>query len=506
MAHCQLAASFEKVGFHVDIEEDEEALVAPFEALPDDLLPRILLETGGAWRVATAHPEQASSGEAACAVWSVCRAWRDVAWGDPAFPSLLVDAMTSLCEDGTNGALLRACTPRRGEGFGCSRGPPPHHHAMVTNLPDLVQRLARQEGIRTDYEGGWVLEKAAQGGDEGVVRVLLEELFMEGEGGAHEAAMTAAILKGHVGVVRMLLEWFQKKHQGAASGEGEGGETVLDRLLAEMSYGLDLAAGAGKDSVVKLLLTWPREGEGEGGAGGGGMGILRADAGNGRALVSAAQGGHEGVVRMLLQWPGGHAPFADCREGEALVRAAQGGHLAVVRLLLSWPHHAPRPDCIDGQALVEAAGQGHLDVARLLLQWPGGHAPRADCQNGHALCLAAREGQESMVRMLLQWPGGGAPRADCQNGQALCLAAQAGHESLARMLLQWPGGSAPRADCSNGRALIWAAERGHEGVVRMLLTWPKFPPRADVQDKAARKAAVARGHLGVLKILASKGG
>ena len=60
-----------------------------------------------------------------------------------------------------------------------------------------------------------------------------------------------------------------------------------------------------------------------------------------------------------------HAPRADCLEGEALVRAAGGGHEVVVRLLLRWQQHAPAADCKDGEALIRAAGGGHESIVRL---------------------------------------------------------------------------------------------------------------------------------------------
>ena len=66
-----------------------------------------------------------------------------------------------------------------------------------------------------------------------------------------------------------------------------------------------------------------------------------------QALVRAAAGGHEGVVRTLLTWPRA-APAADCQDGQALVCGAAGGHETVVRFLLSWPQQdvcGPRADC-----------------------------------------------------------------------------------------------------------------------------------------------------------------
>ena len=68
------------------------------------------------------------------------------------------------------------------------------------------------------------------------------------------------------------------------------------------------------------------------------------------ALLHAAWRGREDYVLQLLQLqPPQAAPAADCRGGQALVEAAGGGHEAVVRLLLTWPHSAPAADCQNGQ-------------------------------------------------------------------------------------------------------------------------------------------------------------
>ena len=68
-------------------------------------------------------------------------------------------------------------------------------------------------------------------------------------------------------------------------------------------------------------------------------------------------------MHLLLGWRE-HVPRADCQDGQALVSAAEGGHEAVVRLLLGWREHAPRADCNGGRPLSMAIGGGHEEVVR----------------------------------------------------------------------------------------------------------------------------------------------
>ncbi len=129
--------------------------------------------------------------------------------------------------------------------------------------------------------------------------------------------------------------------------------------------------------------------------------LLRAVHGPEEALVRAAGCTSTRLDRLALIKAALKTARADCQDGWALIVAAEGGHEAVVRLLLGWREHAPRADCRSGQALIEAAAYGHEAVVRLLLGWRE-HAPRADCRDGHALILAAEWGHEAVVHLLLQ--------------------------------------------------------------------------------------------------------
>lgn len=166
-------------------------------------------------------------------------------------------------------------------------------------------------------------------------------------------------------------------------------------------------------------------------------------------LVRSAEGGMDGVVRALLEWPE-DAPRADCKSGQALLCAARSGHDVVVRTLLNWPKNAPRANCMTNQVLAMAAHGGHEPIVRTLLGWPK-HAPRANCNEGWSLVLAVHNGHDKIVKMLLEWPDH-APRADCQDGWALALALSRGHDDVVKTLLErWPedGYSEPLPICDS---------------------------------------------------------
>ena len=116
-------------------------------------------------------------------------------------------------------------------------------------------------------------------------------------------------------------------------------------------------------------------------------------------LVLAARHGNRMCVRELLK----HDAMAACLDSEmmndALIEAAAKGHEGVVRMLLEWPpvHAAARADCQYGLALIEAVKNSHIGVVRTLLERHE-HAPIVGIF--YALKLATMDGNDCM-RVLL---------------------------------------------------------------------------------------------------------
>ncbi|KAL9629855.1 MAG: hypothetical protein Q9164_006690, partial [Protoblastenia rupestris] len=117
-----------------------------------------------------------------------------------------------------------------------------------------------------------------------------------------------------------------------------------------MHQALQLALYRGRGSVAKSML--------------GRIDDINALAGHfGNAIQAAAFGGHEIMVRLLID--GGADVQARGRYGSALRATSLGGHDDVVRLLLN---HGATMESGYGDALEAAALSGRLSTVKLLME------------------------------------------------------------------------------------------------------------------------------------------
>ena len=117
------------------------------------------------------------------------------------------------------------------------------------------------------------------------------------------------------------------------------------------------------------------------------------------ALMWACMGGHETVVRLLLE-KGANIEAKDQDQQTALLIAAEGGYESVVRLLLEKGANIEAKDGLQQTALSTAAYFGHEAVVRLLLE-KGANTEAKDQSGTTALLVAADRGYEAVVRLLL---------------------------------------------------------------------------------------------------------
>jgi ankyrin repeat protein len=232
--------------------------------------------------------------------------------------------------DGSRGAATAPLSANCLDGAALTISARQGHVAMVEFL------LTRPYGApHADNCDSQALIQAAEMGHACVARVLFSHEHHPACADAREgAALLGAIKGGHDEVVRVLLE------QNAS--------------LSDIStfFGTCIAAGKGHVTILRLLLEWPQC-------------APRADAMDGTAMCFAASNGHHEAVRLLLEWPV-HAPRADVGDGKALIVAASMGHMEVVRLLMEWPVHAARADCQNGAAVIAAARGGYTELVRML--------------------------------------------------------------------------------------------------------------------------------------------
>jgi ankyrin repeat protein len=335
------------------------------------------------------------------------------------------------------------------------------HLGVVQVLADHVGAKGLQD---IDEQGSTALHWAAYWGHEEVAALLLchgaQANSTEKDG---RTPLLLACEKGHVGVVRVLME----HSEGQALFEPDRqGRTPLQ-----------LAAYWGHEEVVNLLLS-------------NGDQVNVKDPDGTTALLWACEEGHLGVVRVLVEHLGKRALRQTDEEGRtALHLAAYWGHAGAVTFLLTKGAPAFTKDSFGCTAFLLACCKGHLDVVRVLLHHMGGEALlETDGQGITALHWASHGGHEEVVAFLVK--AGMQANSKCALGKTpLMTACEMGHLGVVRMLVRHTGRtlsplrSVPRerftsrmrrgleeADNKGWTALHWAAEGCHEEVMAFLLS------------------------------------
>jgi len=258
------------------------------------------------------------------------------------------------------------------------------------------------------------------------------------------------------------------------------------------------AAEKGHDGVVKMLLERK------------GLNPNKAGAESGKTPLWLAAGkGHEGVVKMFSEREDVNPDHTDTINGETpLMWTAWGGHEGIVKLLLEREDVDPdRVDTKYGQTpLSWAARNGHEGVVKILLEREDVNPDHADTiYDQTPLLLAAENGHEGVVKIVLEREDVNPNRADIIHGQTpLSRAAQNGHEGVVRMLSERKDVNPDQPESKHGRTpLSWAAGGGHEGIVKMFLQREDVNPNQG-DAKYGRKPyswAADGGHVSIVKML-----
>lgn len=343
-----------------------------------------------------------------------------------------------------------------------------------------------------------LLLSAAHEGSAKVVELLLshgsDALMSDHQG---QTPLTLASRQGHVRVLSVLLEW-------AKSQETEKAVRMMEHLDSEGWTALRSAAWGGHNKAVRLLLD-------------AGADVDGCDSDGRSALRAAAWGGHEEVVLTLLDY-GAQVDKADSKGRTPLIAAAYMGHHEVVEILLD---HKAEVDLADGDertalsvtalCVPTAAGiKGYGEVASLLLE-RGADPGHRDNDGMTPLLLAAYEGNDEVVELLLEagadvdetaGPDGSVTAAAAVT--PLLAAAAMGHMKTVSRLLFW-GAAVDAIDCEGRTALCLAAARGSIEVVRALLDRGLDENHRDDLGWTPLHAAACEGHRAVCAALTEQG-
>ncbi|XP_046405893.1 uncharacterized protein LOC124170897 isoform X3 [Ischnura elegans] len=352
-----------------------------------------------------------------------------------------------------------------------SSGNTPLMYACAGGHEEVVRVLLSANAKVEDHNenGHTPLMEAASAGHVGVAKILLEH----GAGiNTHsnefkESALTLACYKGHLDMVRFLLE------------AGADQEHKTD----EMHTALMEASMDGHVEVARLLLD------------SGAQVNMPTDSFE-SPLTLAACGGHVDLAMLLIE-RGANIEEVNDEGYTPLMEAAREGHEEMVVLLLSQGANInAQTEETQETALTLACCGGFLEVADILIKAGG------DIELGASTPLmeAAQEGHLDLVRYLLQ--SNGNVRAQTQTGDtALTYACENGHTDVADLLLTYQADLEHESE--GGRTpLMKACRAGHLCTVQFLIS-----KGADVNkqttnnDHTPLSLACAGGHLAVVELL-----
>lgn len=239
---------------------------------------------------------------------------------------------------------------------------------------------------------------------------------------------------------------------------------IRSHSLSNQIRSLHLAAWSGARSTVKALLNSQHQAD-------------VGDAWGRTPLWWASQGGHDDVVRLLLE----HGANIDARDVElrtALIQAIIHRCHSTMVLLLDKGAQCSAPDCGDETPLSHAVGMGDIAaVGILLVRGANPNEPDAGssiipadfAQWCPPLSIAAYIGDDEIFKLLLAQPGIIADLTAKSGRTALSYAAGAGHHSICTLLLRRGDVHPDSADLRGRTPLSHAADNSREGVVKLLL-------------------------------------
>lgn len=261
---------------------------------------------------------------------------------------------------------------------------------------------------------------------------------------------------------RLILGFLENDAQTSSSSQeilAPANQTSRHLTSGHCMVGTHLAAFFGLEWALSALLA-------------NGLNPESKDSHDRTPLSWAAERGHEGVVRLLLENKNVDAESKSCLGQTSLSVAARFGHPAIVSLLADTGHADVNSRSHSGLTpLLFAVLYGHESTVRLLLATKGIDLNSEDPEDGRtALSWAAGAGHEGIAQLLIET---GSVELDAKDTSylrtPLSWAADNGHETIVRLLLNTKLVSLDSPSRSGLIPLSWASRYGHHEIVRMLL-------------------------------------
>lgn len=356
-----------------------------------------------------------------------------------------------------------------------SQGNTPLMYACAGGHEDVVKLLLKNGANVEDHNenGHTPLMEAASAGHVNVASILVEHgaSINTHSNEFKESALTLACYKGHLEMVRFLLE------------AGADQEHKTD----EMHTALMEASMDGHVEVARLLLD------------SGAQVNMPADSFE-SPLTLAACGGHVELAMLLLE-RGANIEEVNDEGYTPLMEAAREGHEEMVALLLSQGADInAQTEETQETALTLACCGGFLDVADFLIK------AGADIESGAntPLMEAAQEGHLDLVRHLINC-GANVNATTSSGDTALMYACENGHTDVAELLLQ--AGADLEHEAEGGRSSLMKSSRaGHLCTVQFLINRGANVNKVTTNnDHTALSLACAGGHLAVVELLLANG-
>ncbi|KAK9744180.1 Ankyrin repeats (3 copies) [Popillia japonica] len=387
--------------------------------------------------------------------------------------------------------------------YGCAGG----HQEVVKFL------LENGANVEDHNENGHTpLMEAASAGHVGLAKILLEH----GAGiNTHsnefkESALTLACYKGHLDMVRFLLEAgadqehkTDEMHTALMEASMDGHVEVARLLLdsgAQVNMPTDsfespltLAACGGHVDLAMLLIER-------------GANIEEVNDEGYTPLMEAAREGHEEMVALLLSQGANINAQTDETQETALTLACCGGFTEVADFLIKAGAHIERGA---STPLMEAAQEGHMELVKYLLE--NNADVHAQTQTGDtALTYACENGHTDVADLLLQYGAdldlllqyGADLEHESEGGRTpLMKACRAGHLCTVQFLIS-KGADVRRQTTNNDHTpLSLACAGGHLSVVELLLAH-RADPNHKLKDNSTMLIEAAKGgHTSVVQLL-----